>query len=280
MFAKILKYDFVEFGLASLVGLIFGAAVAIGSTFLVFTGQEMLVGLGTTVGFLAALIVPAVIFILNAMRYYQSVYGGRGYFTNTLAVGGGVILGAKTLWLYLVSLACTLFAIISFEWMVACQNIMHDAQGWDYGERIAKAWESISSVLGYIPGYMYGMLLVVFLFTSLQWVIWTVASSALGNRFAFARIAEKKAVWLGAIICFAIYQAVSLAAIFAIPASLHLTGMDDNVSINFTTGIITSAMTTNDSGTHIPLGTLVQIPLLMLGYWFAHNSLTRHLSLR
>ena len=48
MFAKILKYDFVEFGLASLVGLILGAAVAIGSTFLVFTGQEMLVGLGTT----------------------------------------------------------------------------------------------------------------------------------------------------------------------------------------------------------------------------------------
>lgn len=280
MFAKILKYDFVEFGPASLVGLILGAAVAIGSTFLVFTGQMVLVGIGTTVGFLAAIGVPVVIFILNAMRYYRSVYGGRGYFTNTLPVGGGTILGAKTLWLFIVALLAEFVAIISMVWMVACQNVMNDAQGWDYGERVNAAGNMVADAGAATPGYVYISFTLILLAVSIQATIWVVAASALANRFAFAHMSEKAGVWLGVILCYAIYQAVSVIGIFAIPASLHLTGLGDNVSITLTTGVITSAMSTTDSGVHIPLGTLVAIPLVVLGYWFAHNSLTRHLSLR
>lgn len=280
MFAKILKYEAIEYGLTTLVGLILGAAVTIGSTFLVFTGQATLFGIGTTIGFLAALGVPLVVFVLNAMRYYKTVYGGRGYFTNTLPTSGGVVVGAKTLWLFVVGALAITVVMLTMVWLVATQTVMNEMQGLGYAERVSQSWELARVAFQHSPGYLWGVWIAVVLLGAIQAALWVTVASALANRFSFARLSEKTAVWLGIISCFAIYQVVTMTATFAIPITMHVTGAGSDMKASFTYGIITAAQTTTETGMHLPLGTFAIIPVLAFGYWFAHNSLSRHLSLR
>lgn len=112
MFAKIFKYEAKEMGWQLLLYLAVGLAVVFASGLLSLTNQSFLATTGTTIGALVAIIIPFLVFIMGSKYYYQTTYGQRGYFTNTLPASGGTVLGAKSLWLFIAVLLSICLSLI------------------------------------------------------------------------------------------------------------------------------------------------------------------------
>ena len=110
-------------------------------------------------------------------------------------------------------------------------------------------------------------------------MLWVVSFSALANRFGFAYLSTNKAVTISAILLYVVYEAVLALFTVLVPATLHITTTAGSAQTKLLFGAIFS-QTNEGAGVFIPLGMLSIIPLLIVGYWFAHNSLSRHLSLR
>lgn len=120
---------------------------------------------------------------------------------------------------------------------------------------------------------------MVLLLVAAQFVLWVVCFSALANRFSFAYLSTNNAVTISAILIYVVYEAVLSLFTFLVPVTLRITGSTSSPQMQLVYGAIFS-QTFESPGIFLPLGMLAIIPLLACGYWFAHNSLSRHLSLR
>lgn len=279
MFAKLFKYEAKEMGWQLLLYLVVGLAVVFVSGMLSLTDQSFLATTGTTIGALVAIIIPFLVFISGAKHYYQTTYGQRGYFTNTLPASGGTVLGAKSLWLFIAVLLSTCWSCLALAWVIFTQMSGAAGPGLSFGDKLAATWEAIGHALQGAPAYLIVTMIVVFLLAAAQFVLWVVCLSALANRFSFTYLSTNKAVTISAILIYVVYEAVLALFTLLVPVTLHITTSTAATQTKLLFGAIFS-QTNEGAGVFLPLGMLSIIPLLIVGYWFAHNSLTRHLSLR
>lgn len=279
MFAKIFKYEAKEMGWQLLLYLAVGLAVVFASGLLSLTNQSFLATTGTTIGALVAIIIPFLVFIMGSKYYYQTTYGQRGYFTNTLPASGGTVLGAKSLWLFIVVLLSICWSCLALGWVIFTQMAGTAGAKLSFGDKVAATWEAIGQLLQRTPAYLIITMIVVLLLATAQFVLWVGCFSALANRFGFAYLSTNKAVTISAILIYVVYQAVLALFTSLVPVTLHITTSAGGAQTKLLFGAIFSR-TNEGTGAFIPLGMLAIIPLLACGYWFAHNSLTRHLSLR
>ncbi len=279
MFAKIFKYEAKEMGWQLLLYLAVGLAVVFASGLLSLTNQSFLATTGTTIGALVAIIIPFLVFIMGSKYYYQTTYGQRGYFTNTLPASGGTVLGAKSLWLFIAVLLSICWSCLALGWIIFTQMAGSAGPELSFGDKFVATWEAIGQLLQSTPAYLIITMIVVLLLATAQFVLWVVSFSALANRFGFAYLSTNKAVTISAILLYVVYEAVLALFTFLVPATLHITTTAGSAQTKLLIGAIFS-QTNEGAGVFIPLGMLGLIPLLIVGYWFAHNSLSRHLSLR
>lgn len=279
MFAKSFKYEAKEMGWQLLLYLVVGLAVVFASGLLSLTNQSFLATTGTTIGALVAIIIPFLVFISGAKHYYQTTYGQRGYFTNTLPASGGTVLGAKSLWLFIAVLLSTCWSCLTLAWVSFTQMSGAAGPGLSFGDKFAATWKAIGHALQGAPAYVIVAMIVVLLLAAAQFVMCVVCFSALANRFSFTCLSTNKAVTISAILIYVVYEAVLALFTFAVPVTLHITTATAATQTKLLIGAIFS-QTNERPGVFLPLGTLSMIPLLIVGYWFAHNSLSRHLSLR
>ncbi|WP_297722692.1 ABC transporter permease [uncultured Mobiluncus sp.] len=279
MFAKLFKYEAKEMGWQLLLYLVVGLAVVFASGLLSLTNQSFLATTGTTIGALAAIIIPFLVFIMGSKYYYQTVHGQRGYFTNTLPASGGTVLGAKSLWLFIAVLLSICWSCLALGWVILTRWVEAAGPELSFGDKFAATWEAIGKLLQSTPAYLIIAMIVVLLLATAQFVLWVVCFSALANRFGFAYLSTNKAVTISAILIYVVYEAVLALFTFLVPATLSITGSTSSPQMQLVYGAIFS-QSNEGAGVFIPLGMLSIIPLLIVGYWFAHNSLSRHLSLR
>ncbi|MDY6076512.1 ABC transporter permease [Mobiluncus sp.] len=279
MFAKLFKYEAKEMGWQLLLYLVVGLVVVFASGLLSLTNQSFLATTGTTIGVLVAIIIPFLVFIMGSKYYYQTTYGQRGYFTNTLPASGGTVLGAKSLWLFIAVLLSICWSCLALGWVIFTQMAGAAGPELSFGDKFVATWEAIGQLLQSTPAYFIVTMIVVLLLVAAQFVLWVVCFSALANRFGFAYLSTNKAVTISAILIYGVYEAVLALFIFLVPATLSITGSTSSPQMQLVYGAIFS-QSNEGAGVFIPLGMLAIIPLLICGYWFAHNSLSRHLSLR
>lgn len=279
MFAKLFKYEAREMGWQMLLYLVVGLAVVFVSGLLSLTNQSFLATTGATFGAMVAIIIPFLVFIIGVKYYYQTIYGQRGYFTNTLPASGGTVLGAKSLWLFITMVLSICWGGLALGWVILTRWARAAGPELSFGDKFAATWEAIGKLLQSTSAYLIIAAIVVLLLVAAQFVLWVVCFSALANRFSFVSMSTNKAVTLSAILIYVVYEAVLAPCTFLVPATLHITTSAGSAQTKLLIGAIFSQ--TNESpGIFLPLGMLVIIPLLACGYWFAHNSLSRHLSLR
>lgn len=279
MFAKLFKYEAKEIGWQMLLYLVVGLAVVFVSGLLSLTNQSFLATTGATFGALVAISVPFFVFIIGAKHYYQTIYGQRGYFTNTLPASGGTVLGAKSLWLFITMVLSVCWGGVALAWVIFTQVAGAAGSKLSFGDKFADTWEAIGQAWQSVSGYVFIAIILIMLLGAAQFVMWVVCFSALANRFSFVSMSTNKAVTLSAILIYVVYEAVLALFTFSVPATLHITTSAGSAQTKLLFGAIFSH--TNESpGIFLPLGMLAIIPLLACGYWFAHNSLSRHLSLR
>lgn len=279
MFAKLFKYEAKEMGWQLLLYLVVGLAVVFVSGLLSLTNQSFLATTGTTIGALVAVIIPFLIYIIGAKYYYQTTYGQRGYFTNTLPASGGTVLGAKSLWLFIVIVLSVCWGGLALAWVIFTQVAGAVGSGLSFGDKFAATWEAIGQAWQSVSGYAVLAIILILLLGAAQFAMWVVCFSALANRFSFVSMSTNKAVTLSAILIYVVYEAVLALFTFLVPATLHITTSAGSAQTKLLIGAIFS-QTNEGPGIFLPLGMLAIIPLLACGYWFAHNSLSRHLSLR
>lgn len=279
MFAKLFKYEVKEMGWQQLLYLAVGLAVVFVSGLLSLTNQSFLATTGATFGALVAISVPFFVFIIGAKHYYQTVHGQRGYFTNILPASGGTVLGAKSLWLFITMVLSICWGGVALGWVIFTQIGGAAGPELSFGDKFAATWEAIGQLLQRTPAYLIVAMIVVLLLVAAQFVLWVVCFSALANRFGFAYLSTNKAVTISAILIYVVYEAVLALFTFLVPATLHIKTSAGSPQTKLLIGAIFS-QTNEGPGVFIPLGMLSIIPLLIVGYWFAHNSLSRHLSLR
>ncbi|WP_297590461.1 ABC transporter permease [uncultured Mobiluncus sp.] len=279
MFAKLFKYEAKEMGWQLLLYLAVGLVVVFTSGLLSLTNQSFLSVMGTTIGALVSIIIPFLIFIMGSKYYYQTTYGQRGYFTNTLPASGGTVLGAKSLWLFIAVLLSICWSCLALAWVIFTQMAGAAGAKLSFGDKVAATWEAIGQLLQGAPAYLIVAVIVTLLLATAQFVLWVVCFSALSNRFGFAYLSTNKAVTISAILIYVVYEAVLALFTFLVPATLHITTSAGGTQAKLFFGAILSR-TNEGAGVFLPLGMLGMIPLFIVGYWFAHNSLSRHLSLR
>lgn len=117
MFAKLFKYEAKEMGWQLLLYLVVGLVVVFVSGLLSLTDQSFLATTGATFGAMVAIIIPFLVFIIGVKYYYQTIYGQRGYFTNTLPASGGTVLGAKSLWLFITMVLSICWGGLALGWV-------------------------------------------------------------------------------------------------------------------------------------------------------------------
>lgn len=279
MFAKLFKYEAREMGWQLLLYLVVGLAVVFVSGLLSLTNQSFLAPMGTTIGALVAVIIPFLVCIIGAKYYYQTIYGQRGYFTNTLPASGGTVLGAKFLWLFISVLLAICWSCLALGWVIFSRVSGASGAKLSFGDKFAATWEAIGKLLQGAPAFLIVFIIVTLLLAAAQFVLWVGCFSALANRFGFAYLSTNKAVTISAILIYVVYEAVLALFTFLVPVTLSITGSTSSPQMQLVYGAILSH-TNEGPGAFIPLGMLAIIPLLACGYWFAHNSLSRHLSLR
>ncbi|MCU9986356.1 ABC transporter permease [Mobiluncus curtisii] len=279
MFAKLFKCEAQEMGWQLLLYLVLGLVVVFTSGLLSLTNQSFLAPMGTTIGAVVSIIIPFLIFIMGSKYYYQTTYGQRGYFTNTLPASGGIVLGAKSLWLFITVLLSICWSCLALTWVIFTQMAGAAGAKLSFGDEFVAAWEAVGKLLQGAPVVLIVFIIVTLLLAAAQFVLWVVCFSALANRFSFAYLSTNKAVTISAILIYVVYEAVLALFTFLVPVTLHITSLAGDAQARLLYGAILSR-TNEGTGVFLPLGTLSMIPLLIVGYWFAHHSLSRHLSLR
>lgn len=278
MFAKLFKYEAREMGWQLLLYLVLGLAVVFASGLLSLTNLSFLSVTGTTLGTVVSIIIPFLVFITGSKYYYQTTYGQRGYFTNTLPASGEIVLGTKSLWLFIAVLLSICWSCLALTWVIFTHMAGAAGSKLSFGDKFVATWEAIGKLLQGAP-VLIVFIIVTLLLTAAQFVLWVVCFSALANRFGFAYLSTNKAVTISAILIYVVYEAVLALFTFLVPVTLHITSLAGDAQAKLLFGAILSR-TNEGTGIFLPLGTLSMIPLLIIGYWFAHNSLSRHLSLR
>lgn len=279
MFAKLFKYEAKEMGWQLLLYLVVGLVVVFVSGLLSLTDQSFLATTGATFGAMVAIIIPFLVFIIGVKYYYQTIYGQRGYFTNTLPASGGTVLGAKSLWLFITMVLSICWGGLALGWVILTRWARAAGPELSFGDKFAATWEAIGKLLQSTSAYLIIAAIVVLLLVAAQFVLWVVCFSALANRFSFAYLSTNNAVTISAILIYVVYEAVLSLFTFLVPVTLRITGSTSSPQMQLVYGAIFS-QTFESPGIFLPLGMLAIIPLLACGYWFAHNSLSRHLSLR
>lgn len=279
MFAKLFKYEAQEMGWQMLVGMLVGILVVFTTGLLSLTGHSFLLATGTSIGAAIGVGVPAVLVISEVRHYYQTIYGQRGYFTNTLAVPGATILGAKSLWMFITVLLNIVWGAAALSWVVLTQMQGLSGSGLSYGTKFVSVWQTIAQVLDNASAVMVIAIIVSGLLTAVQFVVWVMCLCTLANRFSFAYLSTPVALTSSAILIYGVFQVIMVVFILAVPLTLSITGSGEDQRAQLLFGPVLSVDSTG-SGMFLPLGMLAIIPLLIVGYWFAHNALTRHLSLR
>lgn len=279
MFAKLFKYEAQEMGWQMLVGMLVGILVVFTTGLLSLTGHSFLLATGTSIGAAIGVGVPGVLVISEVRHYYQTIYGSRGYFTNTLAVPGATILGAKSLWMFITVLLNIVWGAAALSWVVLTQLPGVSGSGQSYGTKFVSVWQTIAQVLEHASAVMVIAIILSGLLTAAQFVVWVMCLCALANRFSFASMSTPVALAASAILIYGVFQVIMVVFILAVPLTLSITESGEDQRAQLLFGPVLSVESAG-SGIFLPLGMLAIIPLLIVGYWFAHNSLSRHLSLR
>ena len=279
MFAKLFKYEVKEMGWQMLVGMLVGILVVFTTGLLSLTGHSFLLATGTSIGAAIGVGVPGVLVISEVRHYYQTIYGQRGYFTNTLATSGSTILGAKSLWMFITVLLNIVLGAAALSWVVLTQLQGVAGSGLSYGAKFVSVWQILAQVLERASAVMVIAIILSGLLTAAQFVVWVMCLCALANRFSFASLSTPVALTSSAILIYGVFQVIMVVFILAVPLTLSITESGQDYRTQLLYGSVLSVDSVG-SGMFLPLGMLAIIPLLIVGYWFAHNALTRHLSLR
>lgn len=291
MFAKVLKYEAKETGLLTLVLAIAGGLIIFLSGLAVLAPDGPLAairGLSLATGVLIGLALPCGLFFPAAVRYWRTMYGQRGYFTQTLPVGSGVILAAKTLWLMLVTGVSMVLFLGALLWMTTVQTQTEELAmkkgTWTIREGIDKVIGSFHAAWAGFPDFAKWAMIAILIMGIIETVVGMLFASALSNWWPFSAESPGLGFTLAAVVTYAMTQVFGAIVLFVIPGSLSIVSVGEESKLEFVKGFfwhnLVDSAGASGSENYIPLGTLL-LPLMAIAmYVFAHYSLTRRLNLR
>lgn len=199
--------------LATLVGVI--ALVGVLGSLLGASGWPLLSGLGTALGFLAAVVaVPAVQLVLAA-DYWRSSYGRTGYFTHSIPVRGSRIYWAKLVWAMIASVAAVLLTgvLALLGWWAVARNSGATGPSWSV---LSDTWAAVSAAA---PAWMIVAGLVVGLAWFLIWPVFYYFSVSIGHERRLAGLGAGGPVVVFVLVYIAM-QVLFLLGMIAIPVGV------------------------------------------------------------
>ena len=259
------------------VGLAVILAVMIPAFALVAINLQVLSGIGSMIGIVAALAALPAALVMLAVDYWRTMYGREGYFTMIIPVRGRALYWTKLLHALIVSLAAVVVTLIGlFMWEVA-NSIAAGAQ---LGEQLA-GWREmvLNSIGGPMLWFLVGALAAQLLFVLVAGA--TVLS--VGAEERFSSLGGGAPIILGIGLYF-FMQVLSVLAMMFVPIGLQITGADAGSIV--WNGMFTEIVEALREGPDAPEPTLIGIgflPLLIvmgaLLAWKGVHSIERRTSL-
>lgn len=292
MFAKILKLEIRETWALSLGALLIAVLCCAAGTLVVLTGMGVFIGLGFLLSFLASAGLPLALFIWMAWRYYQTMHGRRAYFTHGLPAGGGVILGAKSLWFFLVTMVGIAVAVAGMCTIPVTVGALEAAGGESYAMRLQAFHDIAAAAIHLTPGNVaIGIALLVF--SAAQAVVTMTTVSVLANSRRFSTLGAAGAFVISAVILWIAYQVISTVMLLAVPVAITEvpapTAADPGATkwqlvvesmITAMQSDVTSVGVNTSPNNMFPLGMLIMPVLVIVMYVYSHRQITRSLNLR
>ena len=261
-----------------------GACVAagLGGILLGLLKMPLLAVFGFIVVAIAAVVLPYLVTWLLAWRYWKTMYGGQGYFTNTIPVRGRSLFYAKANFAALAGLLTML---------ISCALLAGGA--WSVFYATGTGREGIDQALAHFREnptlWWFMILLMVFSVVAMTYQVF--GGISLGQGKGLVHMGAGGSI-LVLVILYLVNQVVSLIGTFLIPGGLYLEGphAGEFTSKTMLQDLIETfrAVAANpdayDPNAQTQLIGLAFIPLLVIVtvavVWMATRSIEKHTSLR
>ncbi len=253
MTTTLLKHEWLR--TRGLVGIVAGIAalIALCGATMVALDLPGLAALGEIIVIASIILfIPATQLAL-AFDFWNSSFGRTGYLTQTLPVRGGIILRAKVLWQFLVSVALLPVAVALWVMLLTAGNIQAgvSANPWP---QVQETWRTITAAATpSVTAVVVFILLALLVFPTVQFVF----SASVGSERTFQRFGPGGPVLVYVLTYLAI-QALSMVFMIAIPYGLG-TGSDGRLEVVQTD--FAAIFSDDASGGVTPIGFLVAFAL-------------------
>ncbi|OYN87936.1 hypothetical protein [Parenemella sanctibonifatiensis] len=246
----LLKHEFLR--TRSLLGLLFGAALAVVAVAVVFvmTDLPLFSSLGAQLILIAPTVLVGALPLVLGIDYWRSSHGRTGYFTQTLPIPGPRIFAAKLVWSFTVILA-------ALVWALALVLIGSALTVPNFGATLQELWTSTTALLP-LPILVVGVLVMVWMLVSAPVQYFFAAS--VGSEARFGRLGAAAGPIIVFTVLYFVYQVLVLAAMFLLPLAIGPSGGGIGLIIINLTELASS----NDI---VPLGfvpVMVLVPVVLI----------------
>lgn len=271
MFATLFAQEARTLGGRNAAGAGLAALVCLGSLALTLLDIPRVTSLLFVMAIAAIIVMPMIALIQIAVEYWQSMYGGRGYFTMSLPVRGRTVFAAKVLYALAAALVTILAsALLLLVWAAAMARTM--------GVSLSELLEPLRLMVGMASteGVVFmgaSTLISMVVFVVQCASVMSIGAQGRWNHLGFG------APMIGFVILYLVNQVVALASMLFFPLSIDL------INGGFTTRTMLpamiEAMRTNSDPAVLGVGTVVTAPILTAFLtWWAVRAIERHTCLR